>query len=132
MMTTPLIHATVGLGLQGNSMNEIYIVYHQYVDYLIGGEKTVHSVHKTAFVGIESIKRAYQKMATIEEQYVNLLRNGKPNDDIELLEIEEELNLLLQQTKSHNRYTLFKLVLGDNGRVVREIKLDKETGKEVF
>ena len=131
-MTTPLIHATVGLGLQGNSMNEIYIVYHQYVDYLIGGEKTVHSVHKTAFDGIESIKRAYQKMATIEEQYVNLLRNGKPNDDIELFEIEEELNLLLQQTKSHNRYTLFKLVLGYNGRVVREIKLDKETGKEVF
>lgn len=132
MMTTPLIHATVGLGLQVNSMNEIYIVYHQYVDYLIGGEKTVHSVHKTAFDGIESIKRAYQKMATIEEQYVNLLRNGKPNDDIELLEIEEELNLLLQQTKSHNRYTLFKLVLGDNGRVLREVKLDKETGKEVF
>ena len=131
-MTTPLIHATVGLGLQVNSMNEIYIVYHQYVDYLIGGEKTVHSVHKTAFDGIESIKRAYQKMATIEEQYVNLLRNGKPNDDIELLEIEEELNLLLQQTKSHNRYTLFKLVLGDNGRVLREVKLDKETGKEVF
>ena len=131
-MTTLLIHATVGLGLQGNSMNEIYIVYHQYVDYLIGGEKTVHSVHKTAFDGIESIKRAYQKMETIEEQYVNLLRNGKPNDDIELLEIEEELNLLLQQTKSHNRYTLFKLVLGDNGRVLREVKLDKETGKEIF
>lgn len=127
-----LIHVTVGLGQQVNSMNEIYVVYHQYVDYLIGGEKTVHSVHKTAFDGIESIKRAYQKMATIEEQYVNLLRNGKPNDDIELLEIEEELNLLLQQTKSHNRYNLFKLVLGDNGRVLRETMLDKETGKEVF
>ena len=127
-----LIHVTVGLGQQVNSMNEIYVVYHQYVDYLIGGEKTVHSVHKTAFDGIESIKRAYQKMATIEEQYVNLLRNGTPNDDIELLEIEEELNLLLQQTKSHNRYNLFKLVLGDNGRVLRETMLDKETGKEVF
>lgn len=132
MMIIQLIHVTVGLGLQVNSMNEIYVVYHQYVDYLIGGEKTVHSVHKTAFDGIESIKRAYQKMATIEEQYVNLLRNGKPNDDIELLEIEEELNLLLQRTKSYNRYTLFKLVLGDNGRVLREVKLDKETGKEVF
>lgn len=131
-MIIQLIHVTVGLGLQVNSMNEIYVVYHQYVDYLIGGEKTVHSVHKTAFDGIESIKRAYQKMATIEEQYVNLLRNGKPNDDIELLEIEEELNLLLQRTKSYNRYTLFKLVLGDNGRVLREVKLDKETGKEVF
>ena len=71
-------------------------------------------------------------MSIIEEQYVDLLRNGKPNDNIELLEIEEELNLLLQQTKSHNRYTLFKLVLGDNGRVLREVKLDKETGKEVF
>ena len=132
MMIILLIHVTVGLGQQVNSMNEIYVVYHQYVDYLIGGEKTVHSVHKTAFDGIESIKRAYQKMATIEEQYVNLLRNGKPNDDIELLEIEEELNLLLQQTKSHNRYNLFKLVLGDNGRVLRETMLDKETGKEVF
>ena len=131
-MTTPMIHAMVGLGLQVNSMNEIYIVYHQYVDYLIGGEKTVHSVHKTAFDGIESIKRAYERMSIIEEQYVDLLRNGKPNDNIELLEIEEELNLLLQQTKSHNRYTLFKLVLGDNGRVLREVKLDKETGKEVF
>lgn len=127
-----MIHAMVGLGLQVNSMNEIYIVYHQYVDYLIGGEKTVHSVHKTAFDGIESIKRAYERMSIIEEQYVDLLRNGKPNDNIELLEIEEELNLLLQQTKSHNRYTLFKLVLGDNGRVLREVKLDKETGKEVF
>ena len=131
-MTILLMHVTAALGLQGDNMKDIYVVYHQYVDYLIGGEKTVHSVHKTAFEGIESIKRAYQKMETIEEQYVNLLRNGKPNDDIELLEIEEELNLLLQQTKSHNRYTLFKLVLGDNGRVFREIKLDKETGKEVF
>ena len=131
-MTTPMIHATVGLGLQGDNMKDIYVVYHQYIDYLIGGEKTVHSVHKTALDGIESIKRAYEKMSIIEEQYVNLLRNGKPNDDIELLEIEEELNLLLQQTKSHNRYTLFKLVLGENGRVLREVKLDKETGKEVF
>ena len=132
MMIIQLIHVTAESGLRVNSMSEIYVVYHQYVDYLIGGEKTVYSVHKTAFGGMESIKRAHRKMEAIEEQYINLLRNGNPNDDIELLEIEEELNLLLRQTKSHNRYTLFKLILGDNGTVLREVKLDKETGKEVF